>query len=204
MKKRYTVVVFFFCLLSMQTAFGQGRDVRLKTKGYVNPQEIVSLDSTMRMDQALLVIGELSKQFAGKIIIDLERRKNPIGVYVVNQHWRDALEMILNANGLWYQEEADYIRIVPAGAIVEGAKPPGEPAGEPKPTLDSRDVKISAVFFNANASKLQQWGISWDFFRSKRKEPSIEGFLSAGLGRGDSTSPIGGGTTQPSLDKAIA
>jgi len=58
------------------------RDKSVATKGYVNPQEIVSLDSSMRMDQALLVIGELSKQYAGKIIIDLEKHKNPIGVYM--------------------------------------------------------------------------------------------------------------------------
>ncbi len=210
MKKRYAVVGFFFTLFLVQIAFGQAKDARLKTKGYVNPQEIVSLDSTMRMDQALLVIGELSKQFAGKIIVDLEKRRNPIGVYVVNQHWRDALEMILNANNLWYQEEADYIQITATGTISEGPTAPGEKAGEPKPTLESRDVKISAVFFTANVSKLQEYGISWNFFRSKDKEPTINIWNSAGLGRGDTVgrfnplAPTGGMGINPSLSKATA
>ncbi len=207
MKHRYTVIVLFLFVLT-QAVFSQGRDARLKSKGYTNPQEIVSLDSTTRMDQALLVIGELSKQFAGKIIIDVEKRKNPIGVYIVNQHWRDALEMILNANGLWYDEEADYIRIIPAGgAVTGGAAPlPGEKVGEPKPTLDSKDIKISAVFFNANASKLQQWGISWNFFRSKPKEPSIQQYINAGLGGGDTTAsipPSPAGKGKSSLDNAL-
>ena len=209
MKQRYAVLIFFFSFLLVHAAFGQARDTRLKTKGYVNPQEIVSLDSTMRMDQALLVIGELSKQFAGKIIVDIEKRKNPIGVYIVNQHWRDALEMILSANGLWYQEEADYIRIMAAGAAAvsgEGGAVAPEKTGEPKPTLDARDVKISAVFFTANASKLQQWGISWDFFRSKTKEPSIQQYVNFGLSGGDTVAavpPSPPGKGKSSLDNAL-
>ena len=95
MKKASVSLSLFLSLFFVQAALSQGgRESRLRTKGYVNPQEIVSLDSTMRMDQALLVLGELSKQYAGKVIIDLEKHKNPIGVYIVNQHWRDALEMI--------------------------------------------------------------------------------------------------------------
>ena len=88
--KLYTLL-FVLLVASVQISFGQARDTRLRTKGYINPQEIISLDSTMRMDQALLVINELSKQYAGKVIIDLDKHKNPINVYIVNQHWRDAV-----------------------------------------------------------------------------------------------------------------
>jgi general secretion pathway protein D len=187
MKKNYSFVVVL-CLLIVQASFGQARDARLKAKGYVNPQEIVSLDSTMRMDQALLVINELSKQFAGKIIIDLEKRKGPIGIYVVNQHWRDALDQILSHNGMMYVEEADYIRIMQAGAAPQTERGQGGAIpGEPPPTLDSRDVKISAVFFSTDISRMQEFGISWHFFRNKGKEPLEELYLNAGLGLGDTT-----------------
>ncbi|MBI5476756.1 MAG: type II and III secretion system protein [Ignavibacteriales bacterium] len=191
MKKNYTFV-FILCLMIAQISFGQTRDARLKTKGYVNPQEIVSLDSTMRMDQALLVINELSKQFAGKIIIDLEKRKGPIGVYVVNQHWRDALEMILSHNGLMFVEEADYIRILQTGAGTQVERGAGTIPGEPPPTLDSRDVRISAVFFSTDISKMQEYGITWKFFRNKSKEPLEDFYMSAGMTLGDTTSPVPG------------
>jgi type II secretory pathway component HofQ len=209
--KKLHIVLFFVSSLALSTfAHAQSRDMRLRTKGYVNPQEIVSLDSTMRMDQALLVLGELSKQFAGKIIIDTEKRKTPIGVYVVNQHWRDALDMILSRNGLTYDEEPEYIRIVPAGAAVQSAKGQ-ENVGEPPPTLGSRDVKISAVFFSTNLDKLQTYGVSWDFFRSKSKEPALQFFNSAGLVRGDTTTQLTGAdriiappfSQAPPLSKAL-
>jgi hypothetical protein len=37
MKKNY-IFVFALCLLFVQASFGQARDARLKTKGYVNPR----------------------------------------------------------------------------------------------------------------------------------------------------------------------
>jgi type IV pilus assembly protein PilQ len=206
MKATFTAVILILVVaFAAPDVLAQGRDARLRTKGYVNPQEIVSLDSTMRMDQAMLVLGELSRQFAGKIIIDLEKRKSPIGVYIVNQHWRDALEMILNRQGLWYEEETEFIRIVSSQTVTnaEGLGKGMEPS-EPPPTLDSRDVKISAVFFTANLSKLQEYGISWDFFRNKSSEPSLTGYVSAGIGAGDTLSKVPPAIQKPSLSKAFA
>ncbi|MBI1806962.1 MAG: type II and III secretion system protein [Ignavibacteria bacterium] len=204
MKKPYVLFwSLLLCLSAVHLGFGQARDTRLKTKGYISPQEIVSLDSTMRMDQALLVINELSKQFAGKIIVDLEKRKTPIGVYIVNQHWRDALEMILSHAGLTYVEEPDYIRIVQVGAAAkfETGAPGGVPT-EPPPTLDSRDVKISAVFFTTDVTKLQNYGIGWNFFRQKDREPKINTYVSAGVLPGDT---LGNFPPVPkkSIDKAF-
>lgn len=204
MKVRFLIFLCSAFVLLSSNAAGQARDNRLRQRGYINPQEIVSLDSTTRIDQALLVINELSKQFAGKIIIDLEKRKNPIGVYVVNQHWRDALEMILTRNGLTYTEEADFIRIYQSGAVPTI----GEGAGmgtikEPPPTLDARDVKISAVFFNTNITKLQEYGIMWNFYRSKSKEPATDLYVATGTGGSDTLGNIPP-TPRGSFNKALA
>ncbi|HUN66963.1 MAG TPA: type II and III secretion system protein [Bacteroidota bacterium] len=209
MKKTSFVLLAFMIVCSSGFLQGQNKEARLRTKGYVNPQEIVSLDSTVRMDQALTVLNELSKQFAGKIIIDIEKHRQPIGVYIVNQHWRDALDLILTHNGLTSVEEQDYIRIMSstASSTAEGHAPTTGNA-EPPPTLDSRDVRISAVFFNTNLSKLQDYGISWDFYRANAKEPAMTFYNSSNMGRGDTTSPVppSGGSSQsgPSLNTALA
>jgi len=150
-----------------------------------------------------------------KLIIDLEKHSGPIGVYVVNQHWRDALDMILTRNGLTYIEEPEFIRIVAQGSQALLGATAGEPT-EPPPTLEDRDVKISAVFFATDVSKLQDYGVSWNFFRSKAKEPGLRGYLATGIGLGDTASPVppiqqgggggAGGASQqvvPALDKAI-
>ena len=211
--KKHLFLLCVVMILGSAVVAGQPRDTRLRTKGYVNPQEVVSLDSTMRIDQALVVLNELSKQFAGKVIIDIEKHRDPIGVYIVNQHWRDALEMILTRHGLTYTEEPDYIRITRMGEVpTMEAHSGGQMPTEPLPTLESRDVKISAVFFNTNLTKLQNYGISWNFSRSRTKEPAMTGYLSAGIGRGDTASSVppkslggasGGAGGGPSLDNFI-
>jgi hypothetical protein len=209
MKKISLVLLFALIICLPEIAPAQTKEARLRSKGYVNPQEIVSLDSTVRMDQALTVLNELSKQYAGKIIIDIEKHRTPIGVYIVNQHWRDALELILTHNGLTSVEEQDYIRIMSSTSVAasEGRLGSVNPA-EPPPTLDSRDVRISAVFFSTNLSKLQDYGIGWNFNRSNAKEPAMTFYNSSNLGRGDTTSPVpptgSGSQGGPSLDKALA
>jgi type IV pilus assembly protein PilQ len=83
-------------------------------------------------------------------------------------YWLDALELILRANKLWYEEYADYIKIVPLTEVT-GVTAPAAPTEEEKAKVEfeTREVMISAVFFEADASKLKQYGFSWDFFRGK-------------------------------------
>lgn len=194
MKTVYAVLVVFLSFAVLETTHGQTREERQRMKGYINPQEIVSLDSAWSMAQALGVLNEMSKEHAGKVIVDLEKSKKPIGVTIVNQHWRDALETILKYNGLWYTEEADFIRIVPANEGKEGAGGPAGPGGVPAekpPTLESKDIRISAAFFNTNVSKLQNYGISWDFFRPKQSnQPDINAKFSSGIGKSDLTDTL--------------
>jgi type II secretory pathway component GspD/PulD (secretin) len=186
MKTIHLVLIFFFSIAIVSLSSGQAsRDQRMRVKGYINPQEIVSLDSSWSMAQALGVLNEMSKEHAGKVIVDTEKSKKPIGITIVNQHWRDALEAILTHNGLWYEEESDFIKIVPGGDFgqqVTGAPgAPGEKLEKP-PTLDNRDVKISAIFFSANVTKLQNYGISWNFFHAKKaNEPSVSTRFSANI-----------------------
>lgn len=190
MKYTHKLIVFIFILLAAQTAFGQTREERLRQKGYINPEEIVSLDSTLTMDQALAILDTMSEKFVGKIIDFPGAHVGKIGVWVLNQHWHDAMESILKFNGLWYKEENRFIRIItPEGEVrggpvtpaAGGAGPTGKMEERP-PTLESRDVKISAVFFTVNLDKAQNFGISWNFYRTgSANNPTLGAYVSAGM-----------------------
>jgi type IV pilus assembly protein PilQ len=139
-------------------------------------REIVTLDSSVSVANALDIIDVLSKQYAGKLIVDPIKMQTPIGMSIFNMPWRDAMEAILSHNGLWYKEAADYIQIITAAEAQNQAVPAaGATPKEHQPTLDDRDIKISAVFFNANVSKLQDYGISWNFFRPQQSNSASIG-----------------------------
>jgi type IV pilus assembly protein PilQ len=168
MKAKFCVFLFLFLIatgLALSQIGGRPRELR---RAYVAPEEIVSMSKTMPFNQALQIFNDLSKKFLGKVIVDPESRTSPIGVDIDRMHWLDALELILRANKLWYEEYADYIKIVPLTEVT-GVTAPAAPTEEEKAKVEfeAREVMISAVFFEADASKLKQYGFSWDFFRGK-------------------------------------
>lgn len=141
------------------TALAQSpTDMQRLSKGYISPDEIVTISRTMPFDKALAVVSEVSKKFVGKIIIDPDKRSTPIGVDITGMYWKEALELILRTNSLWYDEAADYLRILstPKG---------GATLGDEIPSLRSREVSISAVFFELDVEKLNESGINWSIYR---------------------------------------
>jgi type IV pilus assembly protein PilQ len=124
------------------------------------PEEMVSISSTVPFDQAMQILSEVSKKFSGKIIIDEGTHTSPIGVQIEKMHWLDALESILYTNKLWYQEFSDHLSII----VPKEFKEPEEV----KVKIDTvglvfstREVVISAIFFEANVTKMRQVGFSW-------------------------------------------
>ncbi len=161
-------LLLFFVLVSICSVEAraqinaQPRELR---HAYVTPDQMVTIASNTPFNQAISILDGYSRKFMNKIIVDPENRTEPIGVNIDRMQWLDALEAILRANNLWYKEHESYIQIVPSGQQVTvkgGGKqvavlPPGTP------TIDSREVNIQAVFFEADLSKLNSHGINIDY-----------------------------------------
>lgn len=156
--------VLLLGILAQEAVMSQSNLPSEARRALAAPEEIVSFSRSTSFANALLIVNDLSKKFSGKMIVGQDAYSGPIGVDINKQHWMTALEMILRQNGLWYEEYADYIRIVPF------AKSPVKPAASAAPAEDSgksREVVISAIFFEADIAKLRQAGMSWDFFYGK-------------------------------------
>lgn len=158
-------LVLLLGLLVQETVLPQSNLPPEARRASAAPEEIVSFSRSTSFANALLIIGDLSKKFAGKMILGQEIYSGSIGVDINKQHWMTALEMILRQNGLWYEEYADYIRLVPFAKTP--AQKPAAPATPAEDPGKSREVVISAIFFDADIAKLRQAGMSWDFFYSK-------------------------------------
>jgi general secretion pathway protein D len=163
----------------------------------VNSDELVSFKSDVPYSKALQSLGELSKKLEGKLLIDrspLQGKEKTIGINIESMYWKDALELILRSNQLWYNDNPEYIEIVSIedlGKLAgdktqkESASPgaqtqtttTGAPAsgGSTAPAVvDSseyysklREVTISSVFFDVNKTKLAESGVSFSIFRGK-------------------------------------
>ncbi len=170
--KQITFGGLFLCaVLVVSTTFAQTQAERERLqRSYIAPEQLVSLSFATPFDRAISIFSELSKKFTGKIIFDPEKRTNPIGVDIESMHWRDAFERILRFNNLWYEEAADYIRVVSLLPTAE-EKPVGR---EERPSLKTREVQITAVFYAVDMAKIRESGISWSVFRGNNVNISVE------------------------------
>lgn len=164
---------------------------RKALRDYSPPQELVSIAPTTSLDKALAVISEVSKRFTNKIIIDTERRTMPINVDIQGFQWRDALETICRKNNLAFTEFENYIQITSSaqgegtGNQVSAGRPAGA-AGVPATEImkevvsfRSREIKISAVFFEVNLSRLEEVGLNWSFMKSTQNYSAAAEFNAA-------------------------
>ncbi len=183
-----TNIVFIVCalvVLSSMTGMAQQNPAeRRALKEYTSPDELVSISPTTSLNRALNAIGEVSKRFVGKVIVDPERRDAPIGVNITGMQWRVALETICRKMNLWYEEYPNYIQIISLGAEA-GAREAVVATGDvvdftkEAASFKSREVKISAVFFEVSLTKLNEAGINWSFMKSN-KDISINSTFAAG------------------------
>ena len=154
-------------LIGLSSAHAQ----RAFPREYISPDEIVSFSSEMAFHSALEILNEKSKRFAGKPIIFDRERKEPINVEVQNLPWKRALGRVAKANGLKYEEYADYFKIVPE----EKVKPL-----ELKFDLDTKEVRIAAIFFEGNRSALNDLGVNWTVFRKTQPRVEAQQVMSGG------------------------
>jgi type IV pilus assembly protein PilQ len=159
----------------------------------VSQDQLVSFSADVPYMKAIQSLGELSKKIDGRLIIDrspLQGKEKTIGINIESMYWKDALELILRSNQLWYNDYPEYMEIV---SFEEMGKQAGEPAQTQKENLsrnpsftpapsvpqggaaalvDSsdyysklREISISSVFLDVNKTKLAQVGMDFSIFR---------------------------------------
>lgn len=168
MKK--TILFFLavlFCAVSVKAQINaEPKEFR---HNYVAPDQMVTITANTPFNQAISLLDSYSIKFLNKIIVDPENRKGAIGVDIDRMQWLDAFETILRANNLWYKEYESYIQITPGQqqVVVKGEEKLAGPALPPgTPTLNSREVTIQALFFEADLTKLNQHGININYLLS--------------------------------------
>jgi general secretion pathway protein D len=204
--KRRSTILFMSCLLllaSLQVALSQNEATILraaKGKDSYSQDELVSFKSDITYKQALESLSALSKKFAKKPIIDPSPLTTPINVEIQSMYWKDAFELILRTNNLWYAEQDDYFQVAPIGTLAAGGAP--TPAGTVMP-VDSGaiiskipEVTISAIFLEINTSKLRESGINFSIFRGRDLNLGIQF-----TGAGRVSSDVFGVTASPTSNK---
>jgi len=141
---------------------------------YVNPQELVSLSKNMKFDEAIDVLNEYAQRYADKVIVDRTNTDSEIGVPINKVHWKDALQYIVDVQGLKVVETSRFFEITEpttvnmASGEVQAVK--GQNIIAPL-NFGSREVRIKAIFFEGNRRALREIGVDWSTIHNLSVRP---------------------------------
>jgi hypothetical protein len=157
MKKFCAILVLIWLVGPVNAQY----DLKDKLKGYINPEEIVSLSETLSFQQAIDILSKVSEKVSGKRIVSTIPVNTPIGVEIDKMAYKKALFIIVQYNNFIVDETAT--------ALVVRRKDDGKAllSKDVYASVGEREVKISAVIFEANLSEMQEKGINWQLFLSK-------------------------------------
>ncbi len=172
MKQRNKTRLLLFCLIFTGLILTEAPVLYAQDapfREFTNPDELVTLGRETSFSQSFTILGGFSRQFADKILIDRSEKSGASGFNIPSMHWRQALDYIANAHELVIRENPDYFEIVPAASIrttptTRTGTETSRPTATLPPalaTLNTREIEISAIFFEGNRRKLREIGVDW-------------------------------------------
>ncbi|MGD1007796.1 MAG: hypothetical protein ABR980_11265 [Ignavibacteriaceae bacterium] len=156
-------------------------------KSSQNPDELVTLSASVTFNQAIDLLSKVSEKSTGQKIVSTVRIDSAIGVELKNMNYFKALTVLTKMAGLVYEEKPELI-IIKRQAVNEVLRtkdnyvPP-----------DSREIKISAIFFEADVNKERQLGVNWQTLFANGISSvtgTLNGFTPANSTTGSSSSGI--------------
>ena len=156
MKKLIILSVMF--LFTAQIS-GQ-RNLERTLNEYTNPDELVTIAEYTPFDKALEALSQISERKTGKQIVSTAGLTSPIGVEINKLPYMKALVIIVQYNNLEFEEKENVIVVRKKLSQAKGL------TEDTYASLDSREVKISAVFFEADVAELKERGINWELIMS--------------------------------------
>lgn len=167
------ILLPLFLILTIQPVLSQDR---LPVREYVNPDETVVLSRDVSFTNALQLLEEFSIETTGKIFVNRTTFEGPIGIDIPQMHWQDALHYITSHNNLYVNELDRYYEILTAPVqsrtVTDDS---GEPVEEKAIDFFSREIEISATFFQGDRSLIRELGIDWTTLHNDKVRISSAG-----------------------------
>jgi general secretion pathway protein D len=183
--KKFTIflaVSFFFALQVFPQTYWERQ-----FKTYQNPDELVTMSETLPFHQAIELLSKVSESTTGRRIVSTVERTEPIGVEIINMPYDKALLIITQYAGMEFETKEDVIVVKSKGALDI------EKTAKTYAPVTTREVKISAVFFDMDVEDARKIGMDWKFLLSG-SDVDLSGLL-----RTEIEQPEGGGQQQQAL-----
>lgn len=156
-----TIITILLIIFGLSVQSYSQQYLENEFKGYTNPDELVTMSASLPFNQAIDLLSKVSEKYTGKNIVTTVNSTDPIGIEINNMPYDKALVVVVQYNGLMYEEKENVIVVKRKDEVEKKDKTPDNYAA-----VDVREVKISAVFFELDVDKSRERGIDWKFLLS--------------------------------------
>ena len=106
---KFPVIIFLLFIIVYPVNAQQ--ELEKKLSGEYNPLELVSISQYASFDQAVKMLSAVSELVSGKSIVSTVQISTPIGIEIKKMPYLDALNLIVNAENLIYEDKEGSIVI---------------------------------------------------------------------------------------------
>jgi general secretion pathway protein D len=191
MKKLFIICMLIGLTVTFETQ--AQADLQQKLKGYVNPEELVTLSETIPFSQAIEIMSKVSEKLTGKKIVCTVSINTPIGVEIEKMSYKKALIIIAQYNNLIIEETENSTVVKRKDVDKTASAKEGTYAN-----VDEREVKISAVIFEADVNTMHEKGINWQALFSQSGLSVAGNLITASSSDSSSSSSSSSSSTQAS------
>ena len=163
-------------------AHAQQEPTQRQLRTFIPPEQLVSFLPTTPFDQFLDFLNPVFSSVTGKQVIDPDSRTAPIGVSITRMQFFDAFELVLQSKSLSYRETDRYFIVQEApdeSMGAQGLTTPASTATAPEKarpaTLNTPEIKISALLFEVNLSRVRELGLDWGIFLAPQNQGQQQG-----------------------------
>lgn len=162
MRKTGVILTAFLFTILVSEIFAQDY-IEKQLRSYRNPDELVTLSAEVKFQQAIELLSKVSESTTGKKIVSATTVDSPIGIEIENMPYDKVLYIVAQMKGLIVEEKEDVI-------IVKGTGEDKIPEEEKEfyASVDEREVKISALFFELDVNESRERGIDWKMILSNQ------------------------------------
>jgi len=160
-KMKTTMKSFLFALIFTVQILPQ-EYLEKQFTGYRSPDELITLSANVSFNQAVALLSKVSESVSGKRILSTVDLDQPIGIEINNMAYDKALIVLIQYAGLTYEEKEDVVIIKRKNETAV------DRSSENYASVETREVKISALFFEMDVSESKKRGIDWKILLSKK------------------------------------
>jgi type IV pilus assembly protein PilQ len=191
----WCTLAFVFIGGAPLSVYAQQEPSQRELRTFIPPEQLVSFLPTTPFDQFIEFLNPIFSNVTGKQIIDPDSRTEPIGVSVTRMQFFDAFELVLQAKGLSFRESERYFIVQDAPdepdlSAREGAtQVSAGPVKTSPASLETPEIKISALLFEVNLSRVRELGLDWSIFLAPQNQGGQQGGGGGGSGGQDENRP---------------